>query len=152
MGGQTRDGGSNLKELKTEEIFPSQACVQNICSIPDLPQGRPGHTLSILSSGWFVVCGGVGEEYSDPDNDYGSGDGDGGSGEEYSDPDNDYGYGAGNVTLTTNSYTSTNNTSAGNQTNTRSTQGPLDDCLQWKYGAANASWVHHDTYMRFASF
>ena len=131
MGGLTRDGGSDLKELKTEEIFPSQACVQNICSIPDLPQGRPGHTLSILSSGWFVVCGGVGEEYSDPDN--------------------DYDYGAGNVNLTTNSYTSSNNASAGSRTNTRSTKGPLDDCLQWKYGAANASWVHHDTYMRFAS-
>ena len=73
----------------------------------------------------------------------------GGVGEEYSDPDNDYDYGAGNVNLTTNSYTSANNASAGRRTNTRSTKGPLDDCLLWKYGAA--SWVHHDTYMRFAS-
>ena len=96
MGGETSDGDST-KELKTDEIFPSQACVQNICSIPDLPQGRPGHTLSILSSGSFVVCGGIGEEYFFLD---------------------DF----------------------------------LDDCLVLtKFGTANASWVHHDTYMRFAS-
>ena len=69
LGGQTSDEDST-KELKTGEIFPSQARVQNtICSIPDLAQGRHDHTLSILSpSGSFVVCGGSGEEYSEPSN------------------------------------------------------------------------------------
>ena len=137
MGGKTSDGDST-KELKTDEIFPSQACVQNICSIPDLAQGRPGHTLSILSSGLFVVCGGIGEEYSDPDFDYGYG----------------YGYGYEGYSEGTNapSNNSTNNASADSRTDTRSIKGPLDDCLVLtKFGTANASWVHHDTYMRFAS-
>ena len=69
LGGQTSDEDST-KELKTGKIFPSQARVQNtICSIPDLAQGRHNHTLSILSpSGSFVVCGGSGEEYSEPSN------------------------------------------------------------------------------------
>ena len=58
LGGRIGDG--NGEELKTDEIFPSQACSQSICSIPDLDQGRSYHTLSILSSGSFVVCGGVG--------------------------------------------------------------------------------------------
>ena len=63
----------NGEELKTDEIFPSQACSQSICSIPDLDQGRYFHTLSILSSGSFVVCGGYGEEKSDPEDDSGYG-------------------------------------------------------------------------------
>ena len=66
MGGETSDGDStsdedSTKELKTNEIFPSQARVlKNFCNIPDLAQGRHGHTLSILPSGLFVVCGGDG--------------------------------------------------------------------------------------------
>ena len=66
LGGETSDGdstndGDSTKELKTDEIFPSQARVlKNFCNIPDLAQGRHGHTLSILPSGLFVVCGGDG--------------------------------------------------------------------------------------------
>ena len=58
LGGETQD--SNV-ELKTEEIFPSLGCLQNLCEIPDLPEERVGHTLSVLSPGKFVVCGGYGE-------------------------------------------------------------------------------------------
>ena len=56
-----------------------------MCSIPDLAQARPGHTLSILdfySTVYiFVVCGGEGEENIDSNNGYGE------------DPDNGDGYG-----------------------------------------------------------
>ena len=68
-----RIGESDAIELKTDEIFPSQDCLQSICIIPDLDQGRVVHTLSILSSGSFVVCGGYGEEKSDPEDDSGYG-------------------------------------------------------------------------------
>ena len=113
LGGRIGDGVGI--DLKTDEIFPSQDCLQSICIIPDLDQGRVFHTLSILSSGSFVVCGGYGEEKSDPEDD------------------------------------SANTSSAGN--NTRSTKGPLDTCLVLtNYGAANASWVLHDTKMRFELF
>ena len=128
LGGQTSDEDST-KELKTGKIFPSQARVQNnICSIPDLAQGRHDHTLSILSpSGSFVVCGGYGEEKSDPEDDSGYG---------------NEGIGEGYDNVEGNGNNSTNNSSAGN--NTRSTKGPLDTCLVLtNYGAANASWVLH---------
>ena len=131
----------NGEELKTDEIFPSQACSQSICSIPDLDQGRYFHTLSILSSGSFVVCGGYGEEKSDPEDDSGDGN------EGYGNEGNSEGYG----NVEGNGNNSANNSSAGN--NTRSTKGPLDTCLVLtNYGAANASWVLQDTKMRFDLF
>ena len=86
--------GSKI-ELKTEEIFPSQSCLQNVCSIPDLPEGRPGHTLSVLSSGDFVVCGGIGEEDIDP------------STSTTTTPSNE-GYGEGSTTITSTSTASSN--------------------------------------------
>ena len=58
LGGLPIDGD----RLKTAEVFPSQNCLQDVCSVPDLPFGRSHHTLSVLSSGTFVVCGGQGEE------------------------------------------------------------------------------------------
>ena len=46
--------------LSSTELFPrppSDTCSQ--CSIPDLPQPRVYHTLSLLSGGRLVVCGGT---------------------------------------------------------------------------------------------
>ena len=40
--------------LSSVELFPPS----DACSIPDLPQGRYGHSLSLLSGGRLVVCGG----------------------------------------------------------------------------------------------
>ena len=45
--------------LSSVELFPPS----NTCSIPDLPQPRNGHSLSVMSGGrvggaWLVVCGG----------------------------------------------------------------------------------------------
>ena len=139
LGGRIGDGVGI--DLKTDEIFPSQDCLQSICIIPDLDQGRVFHTLSILSSGSFVVCGGYGEEKSDPEDDSGDGN------EGYGNEGNSEGYG----NVEGNGNNSANNSSAGN--NTRSTKGPLDTCLVLtNYGAANASWVLHDTKMRFELF
>ena len=132
LGGYTGDGDS-YREVKTDEIFPSQACSQSVCSIPDLAQGRPGHTLSILSSGLFVVCGGYGEDKSDPDDDSGYGN-EGYGNEGYG--NEGIGEGYSNV-----------------EGNGRSTRGYLDTCLVLtNYGAATASWVLHDTKMRFEVF
>ena len=147
MGGYTGDGDS-YREVKTDEIFPSQACSQSICSIPDLAQGRPGHTLSILSSGLFVVCGGYGEDKSDPDDDSGYGvEGYGNEGygnEGYGNEGyGDEGYGNEGIGE---GYSNV-------EGNGRSTRGYLDTCLVLtNYGAATASWVLHDTKMRFELF
>ena len=46
--------------LKSADLFPLPACEINspACSIPDLPQPRLDHSLSLLPGGRFVVCGG----------------------------------------------------------------------------------------------
>ena len=49
------DGNGNL--FSSVEIFPPS----NTCSIPDLPQPRYDHSLSLLSGGRLVVCGGSGK-------------------------------------------------------------------------------------------
>ena len=42
--------------LSSVELFPPS----DACSIPDLPQPRTAHSLSLLSGGRLVVCGGGG--------------------------------------------------------------------------------------------
>ena len=51
MGG---DDGNNF--LSNVELFPRPP--SDSCSIPPLPQPRRGHSLSLLSGGRLVVCGG----------------------------------------------------------------------------------------------
>ena len=51
VGGQD---GSNY--LTSVELFPRPT--SDTCSIPDLPEPRWFHTLSLLSGGRLVVCGG----------------------------------------------------------------------------------------------
>ena len=48
-------GGRNDRYIFTSvELFP----LSHTCSIPDLPQVRDSHSLSLLSGGRLVVCGG----------------------------------------------------------------------------------------------
>ena len=48
-------GGRDVNNIfSSVELFPSS----HTCSIPDLPQPRRGHSLSLLSGGRLVVCGG----------------------------------------------------------------------------------------------
>ena len=47
-------GGYDGNTLSSVEIFPPS----DTCSIPDLPQARSLHSLSLLSGGRLVVCGG----------------------------------------------------------------------------------------------
>ena len=54
--GQLIIGGWNDGILSSVELFPRPP--SDACSIPDLPQGRRGHSLSLLSGGRLVVCGG----------------------------------------------------------------------------------------------
>ena len=56
--GQLLVGGytNNVDRLSSVEVFPPFP--NNTCSIPDLPQPRVGHSLSLLSGGRLVVCGG----------------------------------------------------------------------------------------------
>ena len=61
MGG--RDGNGNY--LYSVEIFPRPP--SNSCTIPDLPQPRGYHSLSLLSGGRLVVCGGSGKDGNDLD-------------------------------------------------------------------------------------
>ena len=57
MGGW--DGNNRLSSV---ELFPPS----DACSIPDLPQPRSRHSLSLLSGGRLVVCGGYnGSSYLD---------------------------------------------------------------------------------------
>ena len=48
--------GGSLAELSSAEIFPRPA--SSFCAIPDLPEPRTWHTMSLLSGGRLVVCGG----------------------------------------------------------------------------------------------
>ena len=57
---------TGFNRLPSVELFPPRNHYGNTflldtsCSIPDLPQPRFSHTLSLLSGGKVVVCGGVG--------------------------------------------------------------------------------------------
>ena len=53
-------GGYGSSQLTSVELFPRP--LSDTCFIPDLPQGREYHSLSLLSGGRLVVCGG---EYYD---------------------------------------------------------------------------------------
>ena len=53
LGGGYND---NRNELKNVELFPNPP--SGACNIPDLPQLRKDHTLSLLAGGRLVVCGG----------------------------------------------------------------------------------------------
>ena len=48
------DGTGNLESV---EVFPRPP--SDACFIPNLPQARKGHSLSLLSDGSLVVCGGL---------------------------------------------------------------------------------------------
>ena len=52
--GQVVIGGLSNGHLSSIELFPAK----NACFIPDLPQPRSGHSVSILPGGTMVVCGG----------------------------------------------------------------------------------------------
>jgi len=54
-----RDVNNNI--FSSVEMFPPS----DACSIPDLPQPREGPSLSLLSGGRLVVCGGLGGSYLD---------------------------------------------------------------------------------------
>ena len=49
-------GFGNSGRLSNIELFPRPSSAA--CSIPDLPQSIYGHSLSLLSGGRLVVCGG----------------------------------------------------------------------------------------------
>ena len=53
MGGRTDEG---LSDLSNVEVFPPPP--SGSCSIPELPEPRKGHSLSLLTDGRLVVCGG----------------------------------------------------------------------------------------------
>ena len=65
--GQVVVGGddTNFRVLSSVELFPLPP--SDTCSIPDLPQPRISHSLSLLSGGRLVVCGGEDEDYDDLD-------------------------------------------------------------------------------------
>merc|ERR550534_3257036 len=50
-------GGVSPRYLSSVEIFPPPS--SDTCSIPDLPGPRAYHSLSLLSGGRIVVCGGL---------------------------------------------------------------------------------------------
>ena len=50
------------KPLSSVQLFPHPS--SEACFIPDLPQPRVGHTLSLLSGERVVVCGGGSTHYS----------------------------------------------------------------------------------------
>ena len=56
VGGITVQSGVGSVELSSVELFPRPP--SGTCSIPDLPEPRKSHSLSLLSGGRLVVCGG----------------------------------------------------------------------------------------------
>ena len=58
-------GWDNIAVLKSADLFPLPACSINSvsCSIPDLPEPRLDHSLSLLPGGRLVVCGGRNFDY-----------------------------------------------------------------------------------------
>jgi len=63
--GQVVVGGwDGNNSLSSAELFPPS----DACSIPDLPQPREGHSLSLLSGGTLVVCGGFEDNGDNEDN------------------------------------------------------------------------------------
>ena len=59
-------GWDNIAVLKSADLFPLPACMINSpsCSIPDLPEPRLDHSLSLLPGGRLVVCGGRDFDYN----------------------------------------------------------------------------------------
>ena len=55
-------GNVGISQLSSVELFPHPP--SNTCSIPDLPQPRTLHSLSLLSGGRLVVCGGWDEAFN----------------------------------------------------------------------------------------
>ena len=55
-------GGSNGNYLSSVELFPRP--LSETCYIPDLPEPRMRHSISLLSGGRLVICGG--EEFTSP--------------------------------------------------------------------------------------
>ena len=56
--GQVIIGGwDDTGNLESVEVFPRPP--SDACFIPNLPQARKGHSLSLLSDGSLVVCGGL---------------------------------------------------------------------------------------------
>ena len=64
MGGNTGTYQVDNYFLTSVELFPPSS---HSCSIPDLPQPRSHHSLSLLSGGRLVVCGGTDDEAYDFD-------------------------------------------------------------------------------------
>ena len=54
------DGHDGNKIISSVELFPLPP--SDTCSIPDLPRPRAGHSLSLMSGGRLVVCGGLDED------------------------------------------------------------------------------------------
>ena len=63
--GQVMVGGFNFKNgaESSVELFPPSAT----CSVPDLPEIRGGHSLSLLPGGRLVICGGMDGSFSQLD-------------------------------------------------------------------------------------
>ena len=58
-------GWDDITVLENVDLFPPSACSSEpSCSIPDLPQPRLDHSLSLLSGGRLVVCGGRDFDYT----------------------------------------------------------------------------------------
>ena len=56
MSGQVLVGGYNGNILASVEVIPHPS--SSSCTIPNLPQPRRYHSISLLSGGRIVVCGG----------------------------------------------------------------------------------------------
>ena len=61
VGGDDGYDGYGGNAISSVELFPRPP-FPDTCFIPDLPQPRVGHSLSLLSGGRLVVCGGVDDE------------------------------------------------------------------------------------------
>ena len=60
-------GWDNIAVLRDVDLFPLPSCSSNSvsCKIPDLPQPRLDHSLSLLPGGELVVCGGRDFDYEE---------------------------------------------------------------------------------------